>query len=119
MKSNYDEKTRIYYGAIAMNTLMPEALEDIIDDVIHGEGYDNDGYKIIDCMEVYILIIKSPYYTYAPECSPCVPNAGDLDSIKPGKQYKKKTYCMGLDFFDELEQPKYTIFRVDTNEKVN
>lgn len=45
-----------------------------------------------------IFILKSPYYTYAPFCSPCAPGAcylrnGDTDG-------DAKAYCFAPDWFD-------------------
>ena len=74
--------------------------------------YDDGEYEIINCFEWAFMIIKSPYYTYAPQCSPCVPQAGDLDSIDPEQSYSKKTYCLHPDFFEDENKPKYKIYRV-------
>jgi hypothetical protein len=35
-----------------------------------------------------------------------------LDSIREGREYTKKTYCLDKDFYDEEEKPKYKIFNV-------
>jgi len=37
----------------------------------------------VNCLDSDILVTKSPFYTYAPFCSPCVPGAGNLDSTVP------------------------------------
>lgn len=44
-------------------------------------GYivDEGEYKATDCLDSDIMILESPFYTYAPFCSPCVPGAGNLD----------------------------------------
>lgn len=44
-----------------------------------------------------IFITKSPYYTHAQFCSPCVPGAGHLGNPMTGGV---KTYCFGHDWFD-------------------
>lgn len=85
--------------------------------------YEADGYKIINCLTTDIMIIKSLYYCYAPECSPCVPCAGDLDSIDSERQYVKKTYCLDPEFFDEEENsfgtfPGYKIYKVIDDSEV-
>jgi len=74
--------------------------------------YEADGYKIIRCLDFDLMILKSPYYCYAPRCSPCVPCAGDLDSIREDWEYNKKTYCLDESFFDEENKPKYKIYEV-------
>ncbi len=40
--------------------------------------YEKDGY-VIQTTETNLFVIKSPYVTWAPPCSPCAPNAGNLD----------------------------------------
>ena len=74
---------------------------------------DDGEYQAEDCLDHAIIITKSPYYTYAPFCSPCVPGAGDLDSAGEGV----KAYCLGHDWFDEGVAP-YPIYNVDNDEKV-
>lgn len=46
-----------------------------IPDYIESSGwsYNKDGYAIADCLDNDAIVIKSPYYTYAQYCSPCVP----------------------------------------------
>jgi hypothetical protein len=80
--------------------------------------YKSDGYIIINCLNYDLMIIKSPYYCFAPECSPCVPCAGDLDSIREGREYKKKTYCLGKDFYEEENEPEFKIFNVSDDKEV-
>jgi hypothetical protein len=90
------------------------------------EYKDKEGYIIINCLDYNLMIIKSPYYCFAPECSPCVPCAGDLDSIIEGREYSKKTYCLGKDFYEdskdstesESNEPKHKIFEVATDKEV-
>jgi hypothetical protein len=81
--------------------------------------YESNGYKIIKCLNYDLMIIKSPFYTFAPQCSLCVPCAGDLDSIREGREYAKKTYCLGKDFYDEDERPKFKIFNVNDDKEVD
>lgn len=42
---------------------------------------DGDDITATDCLDNDAMVIKSRYYTYAPYCSPCVPGAGNLDSV--------------------------------------
>jgi hypothetical protein len=110
--------------------------------------YVDDGeYLISNCLDNDAMIIKSPYYTYAQFCSPCVPGAGNLDNpyephghakeqialvrhIAPnaeGEAFKShaeeagfvKTFCLGWDWFDEHSPCPYpAIFRVEDGEPV-
>jgi hypothetical protein len=81
--------------------------------------YEADGHKIIKCLNYDLMIIKSPFYTFAPECSPCVPCAGNIDDINPNREYSKKTYCLDESFYDEENKPKVKIFEVATDKEVN
>jgi hypothetical protein len=60
------------------------------------------------------MVLKSPYYTYANYCSPCVPGAGNLDDIVEGEV---KTYCFGHDWFEEEKAP-YPVYSVATGELI-
>ncbi len=65
-----------------------------------------------------IFITKSPYYTFAPFCSPCAPGAGYLaDAGKHDDSSGMKTYCFGRDWFDDEKCP-YKYFDVKTGEEV-
>lgn len=75
-----------------------------------GFHYDGDGYQLENCLDSDIMVIKSPYYTLAQFCSPCVPGAGNLDNpISNGV----KTYCLGPDWFDEYRSLPYPVYRVE------
>jgi len=78
-------------------------------------AYDGDGYNLVDCLDSDIMVLASPFYTFAEFCSPCVPGAGNLDSsIDDGA----KTYCLGHDWFEEGKAP-YLVYSVETGEIVN
>lgn len=75
-----------------------------------------------------IFVIRSPYYTFTRLCSPCAPNAGDLNNpSKIDKRFKDRsdpgftngvmTYCLDPSFFDEDKAP-YKVYRVDNDEEV-
>lgn len=103
-----------------------------------GWSIDDGEYKIIDCLDNDAMVVKSPYYTYAQFCSPCVPGAGNLDNpylpemdglkakVLP-ETFRKlaesagfpKTYCLGYDWFDEYNPCPYPVmFRVDDDTPV-
>lgn len=79
----------------------------------NGWHIKDDEYVIVDCLQSDAMVIKSPYYTLAPFCSPCVPGAGDLNSAGDGV----KTYCLGHDWFDGGKAP-YPVYSVATGEQV-
>ncbi len=91
-------------------------LGDFADPVSH--YYDNDGYSCECGEDGDIFVMKSPYYTYGPFCSPCAPgavylaNAADYDETSG-----VKGYCLGHDFFEDNKAP-YKVFDVVTNEEV-
>lgn len=73
------------------------------------------------------IITNSPYYTYTRQCSPCVPNAGDLDNpvylseIEREKNIRNlgKTYCLPKDFFDcHYAKIPYRYYRVSDDNEV-
>ncbi len=74
--------------------------------------YERDGYKISNSPSLVCLFVeKSPYYTYTRGCSPCVPNAGDLDNAGGSL----KTYCLGPEWFDGEKAP-YPVHVVATGQ---
>jgi hypothetical protein len=96
----------------------------------HGYEYDDGEYELHICDDNFgIYVMKSPYYTWCKGCSPCSPNAGDLDSPSDGHTFKMswddngkmvqldypphsiKTYCLPNDFFDDNKAP-YKYFEV-------
>jgi hypothetical protein len=66
------------------------------------------------------MLLRSPYYTYAQFCSPCVPGAGNLDAavdIEDTSVLQEgidgvKTYAFGHDWFEDGKAP-YVVYRVD------
>lgn len=76
-----------------------------------GWRYKEDGYVAVDCLDNDVMVIKSPFYTFAKFCSPCVPGAGNLNSHDMDGV---KTYCFGHDWFydAEGERAPYRVFRV-------
>lgn len=76
--------------------------------------YDDGDYKIAKCLDYDLFVLKSPYFTHAQFCSPCVPGAGNLDTpCETGP----RTYCLGHDWFDGGVAP-YPVFNVKTGLKV-
>jgi hypothetical protein len=80
-----------------------------------GYSFEGDGYKLTDCLDTDIFVLKSPYFTYAQFCSPCVPGAGNLDTPCSNGP---KTYALGHDWFEDGKAP-YTVYSVETGEVVN
>lgn len=77
--------------------------------------YEEDGYSAFQDDHFDIMIVKSPYYTFAQYCSPCAPGAGYIMSpCESGP----KTYCFGHDWFENEIAP-YPVYSVETGERVN
>lgn len=65
-----------------------------------------------------IWVVSSPYVTYCRTCSPCVPNAGDLDNCCPYGEANNLAYCVDpLDIQDEEERPP--VWTVDLSGQVS
>lgn len=102
--------------------------------------WEKDGYTLTNCLQSDVFVSKSPYFTYAQFCSPCVPGAGNLDHPFPqndpgvldiarskefGPSYRfcaeaagmPKVFCLGHDFFENEDAP-YPVFNVATGKRV-
>lgn len=99
--------------------------------------WEKDGYELSNCLLSDVFVSKSPYFTYAQFCSPCVPGACNLDNPFEGLAVPSgrhasfaedygaeaqaigyvKCYCLGHDFFDGEKAP-YEVFSVATGKRV-
>jgi hypothetical protein len=77
-------------------------------------AYESDGLKVQTTSDNELWVFKSPFYTRAQFCSPCVPGAGNLDTFC---EDGPKTYCLGTDWFEGDKAP-YNIWSVETDELV-
>lgn len=121
-----------------LNTHLWEWLEDSFNDAYSmadcGDRdwlYEGDGYKLTNCLQSDVMVLASPYFTYAQFCSPCVPSACNLDSpladadkiksaLERGFQdfmKDNRAYCLGHDYFEGRRAP-YPVFSVATGELV-
>jgi len=80
-----------------------------------GMYVDNADYTVTTCLDSDLMVTRSPYFTYAEFCSPCVPGAGNLD--QPDRA-GPKTYCLGYDWFDEDNPCPYPIYSIETGELI-
>lgn len=90
------------------------AADEAFADEPFGWSYEGDGYKLTDCLDSDVFVLKSPFYTHAAFCSPCVPGAGNLNDAR---EHGVKTYCLGHDWFEDGRAP-YPVFSVETNAEV-
>lgn len=92
-------------------------------DIVDGDGfewhdcdesgpyaYSEGDLKVQTTSNNDLWVFKSPYWTYAQFCSPCVPGAGNLDTYCAEGP---KTYCLGHDWFEGGIAP-YPVFDVAT-----
>ena len=94
--------------------------QDVTPDEPIGHSLETDGYKAVDCLHTDVMILASPYYTFGPFCSPCVPGAVSLPD-DPATQYDAdsgvKAYCFGHDWFEDGKAP-YKVYRVVDDSEV-
>jgi hypothetical protein len=77
-----------------------------------------------------IFVMRSPYYTYCRNCSPCAPGAGDLNNpvdpvnldLAQLEHIGAKTLCLGPEWFDKGDDQyarkiPYRVFRVDNDQE--
>ncbi len=103
----------------------------------HDWLWEKEGYRLESCLNYDVFVSKSPYYTYAQFCSPCVPGAGNLGNAYEGLEVGPDGYpafgetfaffaeaagfpkvlCLGHDFF-EGEKAPYRVFDVVTGKLV-
>jgi hypothetical protein len=99
--------------------------------------WEEDGYRLENCLQSDVFVSVSPFFTFAQFCSPCVPGAGNLDHPFEGKQVPEgdypgygetfrffaeaagwpKVFCLGHDFF-EGEKAPYEVFSVADGSRV-
>lgn len=95
--------------------------------------YERDGYKLTGCLTSDLFILKSPFFTFAQFCSPCVPGAGNLNSPfesatnqegLDGVDYASeatqagfpRVYCLGHDWFES--GAPYAVYSVETGKAI-
>lgn len=100
----------------------PDYDEDEFNDHYESDGdteysFHDAEYDMVTILMNDLLVTRSPYYTWARLCSPCVPNAGDLNS-QADEDTGYKAYCLGLDFFDDYSPCPYKVYSVETDEEI-
>ena len=98
-----------------------EAVEDGINEAYQPDNakmrYAKDGLVIETCLDGDFIILKSPFFTYAQFCSPCVPGACNLDSPLEQQDKECRCYCLPADWFDDGKAP-YVVYSVDTGNPI-
>ncbi len=96
---------------------------DMIHDMLEPIGFTftAEGYEAT--LDDYndIMVLKSPYFTFAQFCSPCAPGACHLENpleVADGEAtMANRAYCLGHDWFDNGQAP-YAVFSVETGKRV-
>lgn len=78
-----------------------------------GFSFEDDKYTLVSCLDFDIMVLKSPYYTYAQFCSPCVPGACNLNSPLTEPSENNRCYCLGPEWFEDHKAP-YPVYSVKT-----
>lgn len=91
---------------------------------------DDGRYAAESCLDSDVMLLGSPWYTYAPYCSPCVPGAGNLnDAVATLAELEAgfaewewpalgvKTYAFGHSWFDSGVAP-YPVLSILTGRPV-
>jgi hypothetical protein len=94
MLANVNEKTNIRYGVVSQSTIHPDVLDELwtialakaCGDEPDGQPFEYEGVTVSVTTlggAPLVFIMESPVIVKARPCSPCVPNAGDLDNLDP------------------------------------
>lgn len=84
-----------------------------------GWTVDDGEYVMVDCLDSDVMVIRSPFFTNGPYCSPCVPGGVNLDDAKlfgdeMPDDCTPRAYCCGHDWFDPPIAP-YRVYGVISN----
>lgn len=117
LKSAVEDYVRDSRLADIVESLWAEVEQEFSDsyqsDGDHDWLWEGDGYVLSNCLQSDIFVSKSPFFTYAQFCSPCVPGACNLDSPLADAVEGNKCFCIGHDWFDDSKAP-YPVFSVET-----
>lgn len=84
-------------------------------------SYFDEGYQASQGTDGDIFVTMSPFYTYAPFCSPCAPGACYLPSAVAPNEVRigglPRVYCFGHEWFEDGIAP-YRVFRVNGGTEV-
>jgi len=100
---------------------MAYSSEDVYGDEPTGYSLDDGQYSAVQDADGDIFITRSPYFTYAPFCSPCAPGAVWL---REGRTEDRESpfqlprgYAFGHEWFEDDVAP-YPIYSVETGELI-
>lgn len=118
----------ISFDRIDPDPFMDEYLENYESPDGQMDYSDNDYDLHVSGDNFGIFVLRSPYYTYCRDCSPCAPGAGDLNNpLDPNEHEIMEGYhralCLGPEWFDKPGDEyarviQYRVFRVDNDQEV-
>lgn len=86
--------------------------------------YQDNDYEAFQDSSGDIMILKSPFFTYAQFCSPCAPGAvyltgfmSDYDPVTKEENVSNKGYCFGHGWFEAGKAP-YPVYDIKTGKRV-
>lgn len=120
-------KNAILLAVEDYGSLSEDSAEDMAGEIINSDdfqwadsdesgpySYESDGVSVQTTSNNDLWVFKSPLYTKAQFCSPCVPGAGNLNTYC---ENGPKTYCLPADWFEDGKAP-YSIWSVETDELI-
>lgn len=115
LEENWDDgcyETEQGEGYVSINEVKDPLCPHCGERIEDGEQYSDEasGYILTDSEikgetfqdNTELFVFKSPYYTHAQFCSPCVPGAGNLSTYCSSGP---KTYCLPKDYFQDEKCP--------------
>ena len=130
IENKISEALEDYLDPVDIQNVVDEAIDRFNDSYRNDEPafyYEDENYSAEYSHSLVCWIIKkSPYYTFCEGCSPCVPNAGDLDCPVTPDDYDennlpssmldytkvRRAYCLPKEFFVDDKAP-YKYFSVE------
>lgn len=117
------ELVEVESGTFDIEEVVEAILSDTQQNDYFNSGDGEDSYSYEDGPFKYLLshlggapliwVVESPYVTYCRTCSPCVPNAGDLDNCVPADESNNIAYCVDPDDIEVAADKPIEVRRVD------
>jgi hypothetical protein len=92
--------------------------DDVYSDEPLRHRIDETGYQGYLDSQGDVILEKSPYFTYAQYCSPCMPGGCHLDNPRTPGSGAARCYAFGADWF-ENHTPPYDIYEVATGRLIH
>ena len=116
------DQVNVDSGTFDIKELVDDVVQQLYeDDYFNSDGEDSFTYEDGEFQyrlgylggAPLIWVIKSPYVTYCRTCSPCVPNAGSLDSCTHEGNGNNIAYCPEVSDIEADDDKPFDVRRVD------